>query len=373
MSKGDWHFPRTEFAEKVYGLLAHGPFQGVSIFAPRRTGKTRFLTHDLAPMAEENGHHVVYASFWQTVDSPVAILLYEFDRALRARSYLDRVKSNTSDIAPIFTVKSPVDSAELEIDLSKLNGKVTVQHLLLLDQYCDRLASDSKPAFILLDEFQELEKAKNAASVIAALRTSLDKRADGLVAVFTGSSQAGLRQVFSERAAPFFRFATPIDLPSMTEDFVIHQLNAFEQASKAKIERKKALEIFRRFDRNPLFFQRWLMKMVIHPHLSENDAIDAVQRDLATEFGFSRLWLNLNSNQRIMARMIANRVEQIYGNNGSQFIVDLTNRVPPPKSALQAAISRLSRLGMLDKWDKAWRIGDPLFESWIKNRPSSEF
>lgn len=373
MSKADWHFPRTEFAEKVYGLLAHGPIQGVSIFGPRRTGKTRFLTHDLAPMAEENGHRVVYASLWQTVDSPVAILLYEFDRALRAGSFVDRVKSVASDLTPRFKLKSPVGSSEMEIDLSKLNGRATEEHLLLLDQYCDRLASDSKPAFILLDEFQELEKAEKAASVIAALRTSLDKRTDGLVAVFTGSSQAGLRQVFSERAAPFFRFATPIDLPAMTEDFVLHQLNAFERASKAKIERKKALEIFQRFDGNPLFFQRWLMKIAIHPDLSENDAIDAVQRDLASEFGFSRIWLDLNSTQRIMARMLANRVEQVYGNNGFQFIADLTNRDPPPKSALQAAISRLSRLGIVDKWDKVWRIGDPLFESWIKNRPSSEF
>ena len=373
MNKADWHYPRTKFAEKVYGLLANGPIQGVSIFGPRRTGKTRFLTHDLAPLAEEKGHRVVYASLWQTLDSPLAILLYEFDRALRAGSFIDRVKSIASDIAPKFKVKSPDGSAEMEIDLSKLKGKAPEEHLLLLDQYCERLASDNKPAFLLFDEFQELEKAENAAPVIAALRTSLDKRTDGLVAVFTGSSQEGLRQVFSERDAPFFRFATPIDLPVMEDEFVDHQLKAFRGASKAKIEKKKALEIFRRFDGNPLFFQRWLMKIAIHPDMSETDAIDAVQADLAEEFGFNRRWLDLNSNQRIMARMLAMRVDQVYGKNGIEFIEALTQRKPPSKSALQAAIGRLSRLGIVDKWDEEWRIGDPLFESWIKNRPASEF
>ena len=373
MSKADWHFPRTEFAQKVYSLLANGPIQGVSIFGPRRTGKTRFLTHDLAPMAEDNGHRVVYASLWQTLNSPLSILLYEFDRALRAGSFLDRVKSIASDIAPKFKIKSPDGTTEMEIDLSKFNGKAPKEHLLLLDQYCERLASDSKPAFLLFDEFQELEKADKAAAVIAALRTSLDKRADGLVAVFTGSSQVGLRQVFSARDAPFFRFATPIDLPEMEDKFVEHQLKAFRRASKAKIEMNEALTIFRRFNRNPLFFQRWLIKIAINPDLSETNAIDAVQADLAMEFGFNKLWLDLNSNQRIVARMLAMRIDNIYGNSGSQFIEDLTTSRTPTKSALQAAIARLSRLGIVDKWDREWRIGDPLFESWIKDRPTSDF
>ena len=373
MSKADWHYPRTEFADKVYNLLANGPIQGISIFGPRRTGKTQFLTHDLAPLAEQKGHKVVYASLWQTQKFPLAILLYEFDRTLNDGSFMNRVKSIANDLGPKFKVRMPDGSADLEIDLSKINGKPPIEHFLLLDQYCERLASNDKPAFLLLDEFQELEKAEYAADLIAGLRTSLDKRRDGLVAVFTGSAQAGLRQVFSVRHAPFFRFAIPIDLPIMEEEFVVHQLKAFHIASKATIEKKKAIEIFRIFNGNPLFFQRWLMKIAIYPHMSESDAIDVVQAELAEEFGFNRLWLGLNSNQRIMARMVAMGIEQVYGKNGSLFIENFTGKIPPSKSALQSAIERLSRLGIVDKWDKEWRIGDPLFESWIKNRPSSEF
>lgn len=373
MSKADWHYPRIEFAEKVYNLLANGPIQGISIFGPRRTGKTQFLTHDLVPLAEQKGHRVVYASLWQPLKSPLAILLYEFDRAIRADSFMNRVKSIASDLAPKFKVRMPDGSTDMEIDLAKLNGKPPEEHFLLLDQFCERLASNGKPTFLLFDEFQELENAECATDLVAALRTSLDKRKDGLVAVFTGSSQAGLRQVFSVRDAPFFRFAIPIDLPIMEEEFVVHQLKAFHTASKAKIEKRKAVEIFRRFNGNPLFFQRWLMKIAIYPHMSESDAIDAVQAELAEEFGFNRLWLDLNSNQRIMARMVAMGIEQVYGKNGSLFIENLTGKNPPSKSALQAAIGRLSRLGIVDKWDKEWRIGDTLFEDWIKNRPSSEF
>ncbi len=373
MTNSNWHYPRKEFADKVYNLLAKGPIQGVSIFGLRRTGKTQFLTHDLAPLAEDKGHRVVYASLWQTLESPLAILLYEFDRALRAGSFLDRVKSVAGGIAPKFKIRTPDGTSEMEIDLAKLKGKAPEQHLLLLDQYCERLASDRKPAFLFFDEFQELEKWDNARTVVAALRTSLDKRTDGLAAVFSGSSQIGLQRVFSERDAPFFRFALPIDLPPLTDEFVDHQLTAFRSVSKKTIERAKALEAFHLFNSNPMFFQRWLMTIAIHPNMSDSDAVDAVQAEFALEFGFNRIWLELNQNQRIMARMLASRVEQVYGRNGVDFIRDLTNENPPSKSALQAAVNRLARLGIVDQWGNVWRFADPLFENWVLGRPASDF
>ena len=373
MTNSNWHYPRKEFADKVYNSLANGPIQGVSIFGLRRTGKTQFLTHDLAPLAEGKGHRVVYASLWQTVDSPLAILLYEFDHALRAGSFLNRIKSAAGEIAPKFKIRTPDGASEMEIDLSKLKGKAPEQHLFLLDQYCERLASDRKPAFLIFDEFQELEKWNNARAVVAALRTCLDKRGDGLVAVFSGSSQIGLQQVFSEREAPFFRFALPIDLPPLTDEFVDHQLNAFRSVSKKTVERSKALEVFLRFNSNPLFFQRWLMMIAIHPNMSDSDAVNAIQAEFAFEFGFNRIWLELNPNQRVVARMLASRVEQVYGRNGADFIRDLTGENPPSKSSLQAAISRLSRLGIIDRWDNAWCFADPLFENWVNDRPASDF
>ena len=65
MTGDPWHFRRAGLAEQVLGTLAHGPAQALSLFAPRRAGKTEFLVQDLAPHAEAKGHLVIYASFWQ--------------------------------------------------------------------------------------------------------------------------------------------------------------------------------------------------------------------------------------------------------------------------------------------------------------------
>jgi len=373
MKGSRWHYPRKEFAERVYALLADGPTQGLSLFGPRRTGKTQFLIHDLAPLAESKGHRVVYASLWQTLDAPLGVLLYEFDRALRHGSFWDRVTTAVSGIAPKFKVKAPGGAGEIEIDLSALKGQAPESHLLLLDHYCERLARGRKPAFLLFDEFQELARAKAAASLIAGLRTSLDKRKTGLVAVFAGSSQEGLRAMFTPRDAPLFRFATPVDLPPMDDAFVDHQLAAFKATSKAKLNREAALDVFHRFDRSPLFFQRWLTMLALHPGMSEAAAIAQVQSDIAEELGFGKQWLDLNGIQRATARLLAERVPQVYGQHGADRFKALTGGPAPGPSSIQSAVQRLSRLGLADKWEDEWRLSDPLFEAWVRGRPESDF
>ena len=81
MSNSLWHFPRTDFAERVMQSFLSGGSTALTLFAPRRTGKTQFLVHDLAPTAEKQKCTVVYASFWQTADTPVATLIHAVEGA----------------------------------------------------------------------------------------------------------------------------------------------------------------------------------------------------------------------------------------------------------------------------------------------------
>ena len=53
MAKDPWHFERRELATRTLSLLTDGPAQALTMFAPRRTGKTEFLIKDLAPLAEQ--------------------------------------------------------------------------------------------------------------------------------------------------------------------------------------------------------------------------------------------------------------------------------------------------------------------------------
>jgi uncharacterized protein len=373
LNRNLWHYPRTELAESFYRLLIKGPVQAISLFGPRRTGKTQFLTQDLAPLAEERGHKVVYASLWQTIDSPLGILLYELDMALRGGSVLNRLKTFAGDIAPKFSLKAPLGGPSVEVDLAKLKGKSPESHLLLLDQYCEKLSNKRRPAFLLLDEFQEIARSDGAKPLMAALRTSLDKRKDGLVAVFTGSSQEGLRQMFSARQAPFFRFAQPMELPPLDDAFVLHQLKAMRSTSKAKVDRTEAIAVFEECGRNPLVFQRWLMILALHPGKTGAQAIDEVRAGVAEEFGYVARWLDLTPLQRLAARLLADGVARLYSKEAAEQAEQLIGSSAPSASKLQTAMERLNRLGLVDEFERAPRLNDPLFAGWVRQRPGAEF
>ena len=50
--------------------------------------------------------------------------------------------------------------------------------------------------------------------------------------------------MFSDRAAPFFDFATQVDLPPFGDDFVEYLLNALASATKRRLDRAPAVEAF---------------------------------------------------------------------------------------------------------------------------------
>ncbi|MBB3810407.1 ATP-binding protein [Pseudochelatococcus contaminans] len=373
MAKKEWHFPRSAFAASVYGVLVESPASAVSLFGPRRTGKTEFLQQDLAPLAEGRKHRVVYVSLWQTVQAPMASLLYAFDSALRGGSLTDRIKDTARRLAPKFKLKAPGTGAEIEIDVGALRGKPQDNHLLLLDQYCERLADEKHPTILLFDEFQELARSENSAPIVAALRTSLDKRHGSLLSVFTGSSQEGLRKVFSAKDAPFYRFATQMTLPELDEEFIDHQLAVFKSKAKRKIERTDALAVFDKIQRNPLFFQQWLIALMVHSELTPATAIDHVLADIGVQFDFDRIWRGLSGLQRAVLRLLVEQTEQIYAEASTARMASLTGKSAPSNAAVQTAIRRLSRLGMAEKWENTWRLNDTLLEVWVRGRPDTDF
>lgn len=371
MKKVDWHYPRTEFTENVFTMLVDGPIHAVRLFGPRRMGKTEFLLRDLTELAESKGHRVVYASLWQYLGSPLAILLYEFDQAIRGGRITDRLKSIKASAK--FEINIP-GLGKLVIDLGSKEPP-SAEQLLGLDLLCGKLENRKKPTFLLLDEIQELAKSNGSKEIIAALRTSLDKRKSGLVTVFTGSSQSGLRTVFSDRDAPMFRFAESLELPELNSEFVTYQLNAFRAVSKNKILNREAFDAFEKCEKNPLFFQKLLMKLVLYPSIKPEEAFVMLQEELAEEFGFRRLWLNLRPIQRAVARQIADSVQNIYTETEISKIAEMIGTEPPSTSQLQSAIMRLSRQDIIDreKSREPWMVSDPLLAAWIRARPVSDF
>jgi hypothetical protein len=212
MARPDWHYPRKPFTHDTFVALTRGPVPAMSLFGPRRTGKTEFLLHDLGHHAAARyGHRVLYASFWQTSVAPLGLLIYAVSEALRPRSYADRVADWLRH--PPIKVRIGSEKAPARSSLTSPTGARRGWGKTCC---CSTTCWGNWPTppnlpFCLLDEVQELATAPGGTEIMAGLRTALDRRRDGLKTVFTGSSQMGLNRIFSTRDAPLYRFAAAAD------------------------------------------------------------------------------------------------------------------------------------------------------------------
>src|SRR5688572_33437636 len=70
-----WHFPREALAESVVETLASGIVSAITLFAPRRMGKTQFACTDLSPLAARKGWLVAYCNLWDDKPNPAGALV----------------------------------------------------------------------------------------------------------------------------------------------------------------------------------------------------------------------------------------------------------------------------------------------------------
>ena len=376
MADDIWHYPRTAFTHDIFVALTQGPGAALSLFGPRRTGKTQFLLYDLGAHAEgKYRHKVVYASFWAS-PSPLNALLYALHEALSPKTLAQRAGKFIGGAMPSKVRLEGPKGTAIELDLTNTDASAEdfTTRLTLLDHYLGRLANPKRPTLLLLDEFQEIAAAPDAKDLMAALRTGLDTRKDGLRSLFTGSSQNRLQQIFSAREAPFFRFATPISLPDLTEDFVVHQLDVFAKTFHRKLDPEIAQSFFARFGGNPMIFRTWLVTLGTQRHLSEQEAMTQAEASLAATLDFDRIWItDLKATHRIWARLIAERTSQITGQAGADRYEALTGKPAPTPQSRQSLIRKLERDGLVDNFDGERRIADPLFERFVLDRDAAEF
>ena len=366
MAADPWHFARRDFTGRVLTLLVDGPGQALTLFAPRRTGKTEFLLQDLAPLAGERGHRVIYASFWQAPLSPLAVLLHAVETSLERDTFADRVRRSALALAPTLKLSAPGSGVAAEIDLTALRGRPPDELLLHLDDLLDRVSRRGPATILLLDEVQELARGRANAPLVAALRTSLDRRSARLRTVFTGSSREGLAAMFSARQAPFFHFATPIDLPTLGNAFVDHMLSAFRRVSGRRLPRSALLAAFERLHANPHYFRLLLDTLLHDPDRDVEAALARIRDRLAVDLDYPATWLALTPLQRAAARTLAGGGARPFGQPFRDLIGKALGEPAPTAGRVQAALRRLGRLGVADTHTGSWALVDPEFAAWIR-------
>ncbi|MBI3145248.1 MAG: ATP-binding protein [Pseudogulbenkiania sp.] len=356
------HYPREQLAQSVLHMLTAGLSSALTLFAPRRMGKTEFLVKDLLPLAESNGWRVFYFSFMEDDAGEIA---KAFPAALADFAQSGRwIAKTVSKIAGRVKIKGTFGPASVEA----MQGPAAATATPTVSGTIATLAQQKRPVLLLLDEIQELARKPGTAGLVASLRTGLDLHKDQVKVIFTGSSQAGLRAMFGDAKAPFFHFATMIDFPPLDEGFTRHLADVFKQITRHELSEAELWEAFQQLGRVPLHIRAMVEELVLNPGRTLAEALPGRLAMLADTSGYERQWQELTALDRLLLHAIASGESRPYGQECRARLAEALGVETLSTSNMQAVLRKLERRDVATKDASGWRFSDPNFAEWLKTQ-----
>ena len=253
-------FPRTELARQVVQALqgralfgdAHN---GLFLAAPRRTGKSTFLQHDLRPALEAAGIEVIYVDLWSDPRrDPGSLIAEAVARALESRQ---GIVARTARGAGLKSVKI---AGAFEIDTSKVGQ---VDGITLVDALKRLRETTAKPVALIVDEAQHALTSDAGEAAMTALKSARDQMNRpgevNLMLVMSGSDRDKLLRLVVSGAAPFYG-STIHPLPPLDTDFIAHVAELIEKQRPdlQPVDRAALQQAFTAFGHRPQFFMNAL-------------------------------------------------------------------------------------------------------------------
>jgi uncharacterized protein len=353
-----WHYPRTPLAEQVLGLFESGLSSAFVFFAPRRMGKTEFLRKDIFPLANHKGWKTFYFSFLDAGPSVIT----EFTRALtdfsnktdtigKTRGLLQRISKISGEAVGI--------KANVELNAS-LDTVQTIKEVI------EQLTKKGT-LLLLLDEVQALAQDPANAHFIAALRTALDIHKDTVKVIFTGSSQEGLRRMFSQAKAPFFHFGQKLPFPELDRGFTDHLVSMFEKVTTRQLDSNALWSFFQETQKIPQLARSLVERLALHP----STTLETAQQELLAEIfagrAFSELWERCSTLEKLLLHNISIGNNTLFARETRKQLAKQLGIQELPVSSVQSAIRVLQRKGFIGRppENSGYFIDDPNFKNWL--------
>lgn len=334
-----WHFARPALARDLLAPLAGGLVSAQVIAAPRRMGKTEFLTRDLSPAATQAGYTVAYADLWREGADPCDVVVDALANALDVKR--ESLRSRRGDTAAHAA-------------------------LLAMTPVLDHFPT---PCLVILDEAQVLTAPRHS-NFLHALRSVFDARRSRIKVIFAGSATTALHAMFALPMAPFYQWAMMAPFPLLGDEFVAAMLERVAAISKHPLDLAQAQHAFNELQRVPEYFRAYLNAYLLDPLSGSGAALAAVQAVLADDASFARTWAQLLPADRLLLEMLADGMDDVYGLPArTQLGEALGLDGPVSKSTAQNALTRLVNKNIVGRLDFGkYGFEDEAFAQWIRRR-----
>lgn len=196
-------FHRPALAEDLAAsLMSRSYASGMFLTAPRRTGKSTFIRHDLIPALERQHRALVlYADLWEhRAEDPGAVIVGLVARALKAR------KSAAQAVLERFRL-SRLKVPGLELDMDKAAPAPALQPSLR--QSLERLSNLTRRTVVLIvDEAQHTQTTAYGREVMFMLKSARDQLSNRELLMFrllmTGSHHAKIERLVRYKHEAFY-------------------------------------------------------------------------------------------------------------------------------------------------------------------------
>lgn len=355
-SRDSLYFPRSELAKRLLVSLKDGITHAITLFAPRRMGKTQFLLKDVKPLAEEMSFNVFYFSFMDQIHGNSQTAFFQ-----ALADYLVEISSGKSQLLEKLQ-KVELFGVGIELNEQKKAELVSVS------QFINELVKASKkPILMLLDEIQEVARIKDNNELVRSLRTGLDRHQERVKVIFTGSSTNGLRAMFNDNKAPFFHFAHALDFPNLDRKFTDFLADIYTDRTGNQLNKNRFFELFEQVNFTPLYLRAITQDMILNPDLSLEEAAKYRLAQINQHSGIEQIWRTLSDLERQMLCLIAQDVGSLYS---AEIRQDLANKLgieALSSSSIQGKLRKLERADLITRDSRnELKINNPHILMWIR-------
>ena len=178
--------------------------------------------------------------------------------------------------------------------------------------------------------------------------------------------------MFSAREAPFFHFATQIELPPLDESFVRHIVRTFHSLGRRRLDEAKAMEAFRTVGSNPYYFRKVIEILLAAVADDIPGAIAQLRQRLPEEQGYTRLWIGLRPLDREVLALLASGERSVFSRPSRKWLGERLEIREPDPAAVQSALRRLlsARIVLKTENQGSYQFEDPEFAEWVRRASS---
>ncbi len=359
---GEYFYNREDELLRIKRVLGDG--NNITLYAPRRYGKTSLVKKALAEL-ENEGFKTVYLDFMKVYSREKFIENYTSEivnkSTLSIDSMIAKVAKFVSGIVPSINFDN---SGNPNFSLAYIQGQNTETTLIDAINLPEKLASGNQKWIVAFDEFQEITNL-NGDSFEKILRSEIQHQKK-VSYIFFGSKTHLLKDMFNNKNRAFYNASMIMTINKIKEeksiDFLVKRFHnngivLTDDIAKYILQKVENIPYYIQF----IAYEIWQFMIVNNQETITKEFVnDAFERIIEIKNDFYWELTNKQTNYRKkVLKALASSSKEIFSHKVSQkFSLGAT-------SSTQKAIDVFINDGIIEKSETNYEFSDPIYKEFI--------